>query len=243
LTKCVRDAALLLQVLAGYDADDPASVDAPVDDYLVEIDEGVKGWRIALAAGEYIEDADAELLAAARAAADIFKSLGAQVEKIEVSWLRESALANTIMTQADGAAFHRERLKDHPEWFGEDVRTRLQTGAAYTSTEYALARRTQAEARRKSEHFFSQYDILLLPSTPIPAPRIEGSDALEQARRLTRFTAPFNLTGLPALSIPCGLSSEGMPLGLQIVGGHWKEAKVLRAGRAYEEALGEEHTA
>ena len=107
-------------------------------------------------------------------------------------------------------------------------------GAAYTSSEYALARRKQAEARRQAETFFQKYDALLLPSTPITAPLIEGNDALEQARRLTRFTAPFNLTGLPALSLPCGFSSAGMPIGLQIVGAHWQEAKVLRAAQAYE---------
>jgi aspartyl-tRNA(Asn)/glutamyl-tRNA(Gln) amidotransferase subunit A len=91
----------------------------------------------------------------------------------------------------------------------------------------------------KAEPFFKQYELLMLPSTPIPAPLIEGTDALEQARRLTRFTAPFNLTGLPAISVPCGLSSEGLPLGLQIVGAPWRESRVLRAAHAYEKARGE----
>ncbi|MGE5251217.1 MAG: amidase [Bacteroidota bacterium] len=239
LTKSARDAALLLQILAGYDEQDPASVDALVDDYLGHIEEGVQGWRIALAAGEYIEDADGEVRDAFRTAAGVFRSLEARIEEVEVPWLRESAMANTLITQADGAAFHRERLSEHPDWFGADVRQRLQTGAAYTSTEYALARRTQAECTRRAELFFGQYDLLMLPSTPIPAPPIEGSDALEQARRLTRFTAPFNLTGLPAISVPCGFSAEGLPLGLQLVGAHWKEATVLRAADAYEKARGE----
>jgi len=236
LTKSARDAALLLQVLAGYDEDDPASVNAPVDDYLIHIDEGVQGWRIALAVGDYIEASDPEVLAAVRAAAEVFRRLGAQVEEVELPWLREVALANTVMTQADGAAYHRERLQEHPEWFGADVRQRLEMGAAYTSSEYALARRKQAEARRRGERFFQNYDALLLPSTPISAPHIQGSDALEQARRLTRFTAPFNASGLPALSMPCGFSSSGMPMGLQIVGAHWAEAKILRAAQAYESA-------
>ncbi len=82
--------------------------------------------------------------------------------------------------------------------------------------------------------FFEQYDFLLLPTTAIPAPLIEGSDAVEQARRLTRFTAPFNLTGLPAISIPCGFSKEGLPIGLQIIAEAWNEAGVLRAAHAYE---------
>ena len=234
LTRSVRDAALLLQVLAGYDELDPGSADVPVDDYLTPLDEGVAGWRVVLAVGDYIADSEPEVLAAVRAAAEIFQSLGAQVEEVDVKWLREAALANSLMTQADGAAFHRERLQSQPELFGADIRQRLEMGAAYTSSEYALARRKQAEARRQAETFFQKYDALLLPSTPITAPLIEGNDALEQARRLTRFTAPFNLTGLPALSLPCGFSSAGMPIGLQIVGGHWQEAKVLRAAQAYE---------
>ena len=82
--------------------------------------------------------------------------------------------------------------------------------------------------------FFERYDFLLLPTTPITAPLIEGSDAVEQARRLTRFTAPFNLTGLPAISVPCGFSKEGLPIGLQIVAKAWNEAGVLRAAHAYE---------
>jgi aspartyl-tRNA(Asn)/glutamyl-tRNA(Gln) amidotransferase subunit A len=236
LTKSARDAALMLQVLAGYDEEDPASADVPVDDYLTHMDEGVQGWRIALAVGEYIEASDPDVLAAVRAAAEVFRKLGAQVDEVELPWLREAALANSLITPADGAAYHCERLQEHPDWFGADVRQRLEMGAAYTSSEYALARRKQAEVRRRGELFFQNYDALLLPSTPISAPHIEGNDALEQARRLTRFTAPFNASGLPALSMPCGFSSTGMPMGLQIVGAHWAEAKILRAAQAYESA-------
>ena len=234
LTKCVRDAALLLQVMAGYDDDDPASVNIAVDDYLTRIDEGIKDWKIALAVGDFIDEADAEVLSAVNTAVEAFTSLGARVEKVEVQWLREAALANSLMTQADGAAVHRERLNEQPEMFGADVRQRLKTGAGFTSSEYILARRTQVEARRRGKRLLNQYDVLLLPSTPIPAPPIEGNDAVEQARRLTRFTAPFNLSGLPALSMPCGFTKNNLPIGLQLVSAHWAEAKLLRAAQAYE---------
>jgi aspartyl-tRNA(Asn)/glutamyl-tRNA(Gln) amidotransferase subunit A len=139
------------------------------------------------------------------------------------------------MTQSDGAAVHHDRLKEHPDWFGEDIRRRLQDGAKTTSTEYILARRTQTEIRKRCELFFESYDFLLTPTTPIVAPTIEGHDAVEQAGRLTRFTAPFNLTGLPALSLPCGFTKEGLPIGLQIVSRAWTDAKVLNAGYAFEQ--------
>ncbi|MDO9348049.1 MAG: amidase, partial [Anaerolineales bacterium] len=241
MARTVRDVALLLQVIAGYDPLDPACVNLPVDNYLETIDQGVQGWRVALADGEYSADSDVEVLAAVEDAAKVFEQSGAVVTKADVSFLGEASLANGLMVQADAAAYHRQRLAEHPDWFGEDVRQRLQTGAAYSSTEYALARRTQVEMRRKLEHFFADYDILLTPTTSIPAPPVEGTDAVEQARRLTRFTAPFNLTGLPALSLPCGFTSGGLPIGLQIIGRAWGEARVLQAGHSYEQAT-EWHT-
>lgn len=241
MARTVRDVALLLQVIAGYDPLDPVCVNLPVDNYLETIDQGVQGWRVALADGEYSADSDVEVLAAVEDAAKIFEQSGAVVTKTDVSFLGEASLANGLMVQADAAAYHRQRLAEHPDWFGEDVRQRLQTGAAYSSTEYALARRTQVEMRRKLEYFFADYDILLTPTTSIPAPPVEGTDAVEQARRLTRFTAPFNLTGLPALSLPCGFTSGGLPIGLQIIGRAWGEARVLQAGHSYEQAT-EWHT-
>jgi len=235
LARTVRDAAMMLQVLAGFDPHDPASTDVPVDDYLVHLEDGIKGWRVALAVGEYIEVSDPQVLAGVYSAAQVFKKLGAQVEKVDLSWLADLAQANTSMTQADAAAFHRHRLAEHPDWFGADVLQRLQTGAALTPSEYALARRMQAEGRRSFEMFFTKYDLLLLPTTPIPAPPIAVIDALEAARQLTCFTAPFNLIGLPALSVPCGWVG-GLPFGVQMVARHWGEAKALQAGHSFEQA-------
>ena len=236
LTHTVRDAAILLQVLAGFDPHDPASVNIPEDEYLVHLEEGVKSCRVVLGAGEYIQASDPEVGQALQTAAHVFKDLGAQIEKEDLSWIADLAQANSRMTQVDGAAFHRERLIAHPDWFGEDVRQRLEAGAAFSSTEYALARRTQAEGRRRFEMFFTKSDLLILPTTPIPAPPIEGTAAIETARQLTRFTSPFNLSGLPALSIPCGFTRDGLPLGLQIISKHWGEARLLQAAYAFEQA-------
>jgi aspartyl-tRNA(Asn)/glutamyl-tRNA(Gln) amidotransferase subunit A len=120
--------------------------------------------------------------------------------------------------------------------FGDDIRRRLEDGANTSLADYILARRIQAEVKKKFEHFFESYDFLLTPTTPITAPTIEGHDAVEQAGRLTRFTAPFNIAGLPALSLPCGFTKSGLPIGLQIISRAWGEFKVLNAGYAYEQA-------
>ena len=236
LTKSVADAALLLQVISIYDPIDPASIKMLTGDYLGHLVDDMEGRKIAFGVGEYIEGADPEVLNAVSEARKVFESLKCRVQDVDVSWMREAALANKTMTQSDGAAVHRERLKEHPDWFGEDIRRRLEDGAKTTSTEYILARRTQSEVRKRCEHFFETYDLLILPTTPITAPLIEGLDAIEQAGRLTRFTAPFNLTGLPALSIPCGFTKNGLPIGLQIISRAWADAKVLNAGYAFEQA-------
>jgi aspartyl-tRNA(Asn)/glutamyl-tRNA(Gln) amidotransferase subunit A len=236
LTRKVEDAALMLQVMSGYDVLDPACVKTLPGDYYSHLRDGMSGRKIALAVGSYIDASDAEILEAIRKASQILEEQGVIITEVNIDFLKEAALANGIMTQADGAAFHRERLKEHPDWFGPDVRQRLETGAACTSSQYALARRTQTEVKRRCELLFDEYDALLLPTTPIPAPVLEGENAIERARQLTRFTAPFNLTGLPALSVPCGFTNEGLPIGLQIVSRAWNEAGVLRAGYAFQEA-------
>jgi aspartyl-tRNA(Asn)/glutamyl-tRNA(Gln) amidotransferase subunit A len=236
ITRKVEDAALMLQVIGGYDELDPASVKTLPGDYCSHLKDTMKERRVALAAGDFIEGADQEVLSAVEDAGRVLNSQGALVNKVNVDFLKQGALANGLMTQADAAAFHRDRLKEHPDWFGADVRQRLETGAALTSSDYALARRAQTEVKRKCELLLNQYDVIILPATPIAAPLLEGEDAVERARLLTRFTAPFNLTGLPALSVPCGFTKEGLPIGLQIVSRAWNEAGILRTGYAFQEA-------
>ncbi len=237
ITRKVEDAALMLQVMGGYDEEDPTCMKTLPGDYSSHLMDSMVERKIALAVGSFIEEAaDAEVLEAIRKAAKVLEEQGVIITEVNVDFLKEAALANSLMTQADGAAFHRERMKEHPDWFGADVRQRLETGAAFTSSEYALARRTQVEVRRKCELMFDQFDTLILPTTPITAPVLEGENAVERARQLTRFTSPFNLTGLPALTVPCGFSQEELPIGLQIVSRPWNEAGVLRTGYAYQQA-------
>jgi aspartyl-tRNA(Asn)/glutamyl-tRNA(Gln) amidotransferase subunit A len=236
MARRVGDAALLLQVVSGYDPEDPASVDMDVPDYMAQLQGNVRGWRVALAEDQFFTKANAEVLAAVRQAAEVFASLGAQINPVEFPGAYEAAKDNGLMVTSDAAAFHQERLADMPDKFGEDVRQRMEMGAAYTSGEYSLARRNQAVLRRKFEQFFNEYDLLLTATTPITAPLLEGPDAVEQALTLTRFTAPFNFSGFPAISLPCGFTDQGLPIGLQIVTRPWGEAALLRAAQAYESA-------
>jgi aspartyl-tRNA(Asn)/glutamyl-tRNA(Gln) amidotransferase subunit A len=237
LTRSVPDAAILLQAIAGYDAADPASAFVPTDGYDEGIDAGVEGWKIAIATDAHFRDADAEVLSAVDAAAGRLSELGADIGMVELNDAAAAAQANALMTTSDAAACHHEQLRDQPDMFGADVLERMRRGAAYTSTEYILARRRQAVWRRYLDEFFETYDVLLTAATPITAPVLDDT-AVEKARVLTRFTAPFNLAGLPALVLPCGVDAAGLPIGLQIVGSAWAEARVLRAGRAFEQAAG-----
>jgi aspartyl-tRNA(Asn)/glutamyl-tRNA(Gln) amidotransferase subunit A len=236
MARSVEDVTHLLQAVAGYDPEDPASANIHVPDYRAGLKIGIRGLRVALATGEFFEEADSEVLLAVRAAAQVFSGLGAHVTEAEVPWALEAARANGLMVTSDAAAVHQERLETNPEGFGTDVCERLQSGAAYTSTEYVLARRVQAETRKSFERFFEAYDLLLTPATPLVAPFRSSLGAAKRAPQLTRFTAPFNLAGLPALVLPCGFTTQGLPVGLQVVGRHWDEETILRAAYAYENA-------
>jgi aspartyl-tRNA(Asn)/glutamyl-tRNA(Gln) amidotransferase subunit A len=238
MARSVRDVALLLQVVAGFDGEDPYSVNMPVDDYLAELEMGVRGWRVALAVDEFFAQADPEVITAVQEAAKVFSSIGAQVMPAQAPDGLAAARANVSMVTSDGAAFHHERMQTHQRDYGADVFERLQGGASRTAVDYSLCRLEQKRQIRLYEQFFQGYDVLLTPATPVAAPLIEGPNAIEQARVLTRFTAPFNLTRLPAISIPCGFTSNGLPIGLQLVAPHWAEARLLRAARAYEQAVG-----
>ena len=242
MARSVRDAALLLQVIAGYDPGDPASVDVPVDDYLADIEAGVRGLRIGVVTGRFMtrfgaeEQPVPEVAAAVRAAAEMLAREGARVEDAELP--RSDELRNTqlVVIGAEAGAYHHERIAAHRQGYGKDVAQRIDTGLTRTGTEYALARRTRDELRHAYTATLAEWDAVILPSTPTTAPLREGQDAVAAAAKLTAYTSPFNLTGLPAISIPCGFDANGLPIGLQLVARPWAEARLLRIARAYERA-------
>ena len=244
MARRVRDVALLLQVLAGYDASEPSSVNIPVEDYSAQLKKGVKGWHIALAEDEFFSATEEAVQQAVNQAAELLQKCGAHVERVAFPGAHQAAQANGLMVTADAAALYAERLRTQPGKFGPDVLQRLKSGAALPLNDYIQARRIQNQMRRQFTEFFEVYDILLMPTTPVVAPPVEGPNAVELARLLTRYTAPFNLTGLPAISVPCGFTKQGrpvgkpigLPIGLQMVAKPWAEAQLLRAAYTYEQA-------
>ncbi|MGB9640710.1 MAG: amidase, partial [Anaerolineales bacterium] len=238
LAKCVEDVAILYHVIAAYDDHDPYSVLKPLKKAFPPPLDSLQGVKIALASDAFFSDADPEVMQAVRNAATSFEKSGAVVEECAFPDGLLAAQTNSQMVISDAAAVYEQDLKTHPELFGEDILQRLRNGAMVTSSQYVHARHTQTIIRKKYNDFFRNYDILLTPTTPITAPLIQGENALERAKTLTRFTAPFNLSGLPALTLPCGFDSQGLPIGLQLVTRAWNEEKLLQVAHIYEQSAG-----
>jgi Asp-tRNA(Asn)/Glu-tRNA(Gln) amidotransferase A subunit family amidase len=158
------------------------------------------------------------------------------VEEVELPGAEAAIDRMSELLLTEAAAYHQARREERPGDFAPDVMTRLQRGAAVTGVQYALAREAQRRWQRQLEQVLARYDLLLAPTCGMPAPLIEGSDGVETTRLLTRFTYPLTLALLPVLSIPCGFTAEGLPIGLQVAARHWQESFVLRAAWAYQQA-------
>jgi len=241
MARTVRDTAITFAVIAGHDPADPGSVDHPVGEYLAEIEHGVSGLKIGVVVPYFLEQADEAVASAVRAAVAVLARAGAIVTEIALPRTAELRPTHRTIICTDAAAFHHERIAAHRTEYGSDVAARIDAGLVVTGAEYAAARRTRDELIRAFDLVFGSVDLLALPTTPTVAPLREGADAVATAARLTTFTTPFNLTGLPAISLPCGRDPAGLPIGLQLVSRRWDEARLLRAARAYErETAGEE---
>ncbi len=236
MARNVQDLALVLQVIAGYDEDDPASVNRPKQDYLMQIERGVEGLRICVPTNYFFDRVEAGISEFIRRAAKKLEELGAVVTESSCDNVELDTRANGIILLSEAAAYHRQHLLEQPEAFGADVLSRLRTGELMSAVDLASAQRTRVDSIRSRSKFFEKFDVMITPVTPAPALLRAGLDAVEAARKLTSLTSPFNLAGLPALSLPCGFTPEGLPVGMQMVAGPWKEATLLRAAYAYEAA-------
>jgi aspartyl-tRNA(Asn)/glutamyl-tRNA(Gln) amidotransferase subunit A len=236
LARTVGDLALALNAIAGHDPLDPSSSDVPTDDYTSGIEDGVKDVRVVVPTNYFFDDVDPEIGAAVREAARVLSSLGASVTEVALPRAELLVPTQRAILLTDAAAVHREHLRDRAADIGVDVLTRLRTGQTFTGMDYAQARRDRDELRREWFALLRDHDVILSPTTSIAAPPREGQDPVEVAKLLTANTAPFNLTGLPAISVPCGFTQAGLPIGLQLAAGPWREALLLRVASAYEHA-------
>lgn len=238
LARTVRDAAVLYAAIAGHDARDPGSRSAPYDDPLADIDKGATRLRIGIWRSG-LDAADTDVRTAVDEAIRTLASCGARIETVDLPRSDELSECQRVVLGTDAYAYHRERVESAPERFGADVLERLRRGKANSGHDYAAARRARSEIRTAFDALLTSLDALALPTTVVTAPLRVGADAVATAARLTSLTSPFNLTGLPAISVPCGQGVDGLPVGLQLVGRRWGEARLLRLARAYEVARGD----
>ena len=237
MTRTVEDAALVLQAIAGPDLNDPASQDVPVPDYSAALSGEVQGLRVGVPDKDVLSGLAKDVEAGFRAALRALESLGASLVDVRIPTIQQAPAIWMAVAGPEAAAFHRQNLEERPEDFSEQVRLRLQLGLQIRAVDYLQGLESQRRLRAEVEEQYAKIDVLATPTTAFTASRIE--DELSASGRevhLHRFTCPFNLTGQPAITLPCGFDSQGLPVGLQIVGRPFDEETVLRVAHAYEQA-------
>ena len=237
LAATVGDVAVVLQSIAGYDPLDVCSVDVAVSDYVSPQSDRTKTLRIGVPRAYFYDDLDGEVRAAVEQALALIGSLVAEVRDVQI----DVPTDRTVQT-AEAYAFHADNAARTPELYLPETLRRIRKGEDISAGEYIQRRRELETARRRAHDSFADVDLLVTPTMPIPAPAIadlkKDPDALRPAELvLLRNTRPFNVWGLPAVSLPCGFTRSGLPIGLQIAGPHWREDLVLSLARAYESAV------
>lgn len=236
LTVSVADSAIVLQAIAGYDAADTTSADVPIADYTAALREEAKQLRVGLPRQHFYEDLDGEVAAAVEQALQVIKTLVAEVKEV-----RLEVPTDRKLQAAESWAYHAENVAKSADLYQPETLRRIRTGENVSAADYIERRRELEEARRAIRAVFADVDVLVTSTTPIPAPSIVELKANPEALRpaelkLLRNTRPFNVWGLPAISVPCGFTEKGLPVGLQIAGPLWREDLVLWLAHAYEQA-------
>ena len=256
MTRTVADCALMLNAIAGKDPQDPTSSGVPVPDYAAGLTAGAPGMPGNLPSGlprdmkiglptemfDY-EGLDADVREAVMRAVTVFEEQGAAAEEMSLPLCENSGAVFIGTADVDCAAYHWDWLQERPDDYDWSTRTRLETATLAPAWAYLKAQRARELIRRELHAALDKYDIIILPTSPVAAPTIEASTGkpggyyqgkLDLGRR--RYTSPAALAGLPALSIPCGFSADGLPIGMQIIGKPFAESTLFAVGQAYESA-------
>ncbi len=245
ITRTVRDAAIMLNVIAGHDPADSTSSREPVPDYTAALGAGVKGMRVGIVR-ELMTGLSPDVARGFNAAAAQFRALGAVVDDVAIPSLPMAGVVNGIVTWAEALEYHEGWMRERPSDYGDDVRRLLEVGMMTTAVSYVRAQRARARMLSEALGALETHDVLIAPGSAVTAPRIGATRILDEetpevdvVRDILRFTSPFDCTGQPALAIPIGLAGDGLPMSMQIVGRPFDEAGVIRVAAAYEEARGE----
>ena len=238
MARSVEDCAVLLQAIAGHDPCDPASADLPVPDFCSGLRDGIAGLRVGVPRAGWFDEnlgVDPRTEAAFERALRMLEDLGAALIDIDGKPFSQARKANQTILLSEAYAYHEKRLQTAPEKFGSAVRRRLLEGAFLSAADYIAAQRARSVLTEQIGQNFEYLDVFVTPTAPRPPDAFATLDPTEQNLR-PNFTNPFNLTGLPAISVPCGFTEENLPVGLQIIARPFEEATALRVAYAYEQA-------
>ena len=240
LAKSVEDAALLLAALAGPDPKDTTGSDRPVPDYTQGLSGEVGGVRLGIPEQYFFEHVDPEILTAVQQAIRSLEQLGASAQPVSLPHLENCAAMEAHITLAEATSYHEPHMRTRIDDYGDGVRIDLEAGRYLLATDYVKSQRARALLLEVFGRAFEQVDVIVSPTLPAFPPLIgelyvQSGDLREHViDAFLRFSIPYNLTGLPAISVPCGFSSSGLPIGLQIAGRAFDEPTVLRVAHAYE---------
>ncbi len=240
MARSAADCALLLGAMAGYDAADPSTSVLPVPSYTAALTGEVKGLRVGLLRGFFLEAATPETRAAVEQAAKALTAAGAIVDEVSLAHMDHVAAASLAIVASEALAYHAAWLRTRPADYDPDIRQRLQLGAFITGMEYVRGQQVRALVRDAVAAALANRDVLLAPATPMAAVRADerqitlGTGACDVRSALIRLTRPFNLSGHPACALPCGFTAGGLPIGMQLVGRPFDEVTVLRAADGYQ---------
>jgi aspartyl-tRNA(Asn)/glutamyl-tRNA(Gln) amidotransferase subunit A len=237
MARSARDCALMLQVMAGYDPADPTTVNIPVPDMTGTLDGSVAGVRIGVPRDYFftVEQLSAEVKAAVEAAIDRLRDAGATIVDVTIRFADKARMANRITSTCEALAYHLPDLQKQPEKYGKHARRAILLGSLFSGADYVQAQRFRSLFKAEVNAVLGpQADVLIVPTSLAPAPRFDEYSPLGTVTA-PGFTPPWNLTGLPALSIPSGFSASGLPIGMQVVGQAFDEPMVFKVADAYQQ--------
>jgi aspartyl-tRNA(Asn)/glutamyl-tRNA(Gln) amidotransferase subunit A len=233
MARTVTDTALLLQAIAGPDRRDASAATQPVPDYLAALRGDLQGIRVGVPSTYFFEDGDPEVIAAVRGAIEAMRHLGAAIRQIDLPHARLGAAASWAIAYTEAFAFHRDNFFARPRDYTPAFLHKIAGAAFLTAEERITAQRLRQVITTEFVEALEEIDLIVVPTTGYPAYPIGHASPQADMRSLTRS---ISLTGLPALAVPCGFTTAGLPVSMQLIGRAWEEGTVLRAGYAYEQA-------